>query len=193
MNKTEPISIAETRARLRADRERLSELLATRPWAEDGSLWFLPSYQCVVLHRWSHYLFSHRRRFLARLLWHINLLLTGADISPLADIGGGFVVMYPVSCIVIGKAGSNLTVVGHGGFGGGMAAGNVGGGPGLPVLGDNVWLDLGAVVIGPVHIGDHVQLCARALVTHDVPAGSVVDCLPSRIRSRATEAELSAK
>ena len=109
-------------------------------------------------------------------------MITGADISPLADLGGGFVLVYPVCTIIVGKAGRNLTMVGHTGLGGGISSTDIGGGPGLPVLGDDVWIDLGAFVLGPVRIGDGVVLKARSLVTSDVPAGSVVDSGPSRVR-----------
>lgn len=180
-----PISAAATRTRLAADRERLRSFFAARPHLAQGSLWLLPSYQAVYLHRWSHFFFQRGNRLLARLLWHLNLLLTGADISPLADIEGGFVLVYPVCTIVLGKAGRNLTVVGHSGFGGGMSPLDIGAGPGLPVIGDDVWLDLGAFILGPVRVGDGVVIRARSLVTSDVPAGSVVDSSASRVRKAA--------
>lgn len=176
------ISAAETRVRLAADRERLRAFIADRPQLARGILWLQPSYQAVYLHRWSHFFFQRGNRLLARVLWHLNLLLTGADISPLADIEGGFVLVYPVCTIVLGKAGRNLTVIGHSGFGGGMSSLNIGAGPGLPVIGDDVWLDLGAFILGPVHVGDGVVIKARSLVTSDVPAGYVVDSSASRVR-----------
>lgn len=179
------ISATETRARLAADRERLRAFIAERPQLARGRLCLLPSYQAVYLHRWSHFFFRRGNRLLARLLWHFNLLLTGADISPLADIEGGFVLVYPVCTIVLGKAGRNLTVIGHSGFGGGMSPLDIGAGPGLPVIGDDVWLDLGAFILGPVCVGDGVVIKARSLVTSDVPAGSVVDSSASRVRKAA--------
>ena len=184
---SEPITAAQTRDRLRADRARLREFMASRPHLAKGGLWLLPSYQAVYLHRWSHYFFKRDRRLLARALWHLNLLLTGADISPLADLGGGFVLVYPVCTIILGKAGRHLTVVGHSGFGGGMSTLDIGAGPGLPVLGDNVWLDLGAFILGPVSVGDNAVIKARSLVTGDVPADSVADSSPSRIRKMLSE------
>lgn len=182
MTSFKPISAAETRARLAADRLRLRECLATRPDLERSALWLLPSYQAVWLHRWSHYFFRRGNRLAARLLWHTNLLLTGADISPLTDVDGGFVLIYPVSAVILGKAGRNLTIVGHGGFGGGMSALDIGAGPGLPVFGDNVRIELGAFVLGPVRIGHDVVIRARSLVTMDVPDGCEVSSNPSRIR-----------
>lgn len=184
-----PISAAATRERLAADRARLRSFFGARPHLARGHLWLLPSYQAVYLHRWSHFFFQRGNRLLARVLWHLNLLITGADISPLADIEGGFVLVYPVCTIVLGKAGKNLTVIGHSGFGGGMSPLDIGAGPGLPVIGDDVWLDLGAFILGPVRVGDGVVIKARSLLTSDAPAGSVVDSSPSRIRKAAAADE----
>lgn len=184
-----PISAGETRSRLAADRARLREFLSTRPDGARTALWLLPSYQAVWLHRWSHYFFRRGNRWVARLLWHLNLLLTGSDIAPLADLGGGFVLVYPVCTIILGKAGRNLTVVGHSGFGGGMSSLDIGAGPGLPMFGDNVHLELGAFVLGPVRIGHNVIIRARSLVTMDVPDGCEVASNPSRIRKRASGLE----
>jgi len=185
----EPISAAETRARLAADRARLRGFLAARPDLARSALWLLPSYQAAWLHRWSHYFFRRGNRLVARLLWHLNLLLTGADISPLTDLDGGFVLVYPVCTVILGKAGRNLTVMGHGGLGGGMSALDIGAGPGLPMFGDNVRIELGAFVLGPVRIGHNVVIHPRSLVTMDVPDGCEVSSNPSRIRKHPSDAE----
>jgi UDP-3-O-[3-hydroxymyristoyl] glucosamine N-acyltransferase len=43
-----------------------------------------------------------------------------------------------------------------------------------PRLGDDVFVGWGARVIGGVDVGDHVYVCAEAIVTRDVPAGMIV-------------------
>lgn len=45
---------------------------------------------------------------------------------------------------------------------------------GLPVLGDNCYVGAGAKILGAVNIGDGVTIGANAVVTKDVPDGSVV-------------------
>ncbi len=187
MSSVEIISARETRARLADDRARLRDHFSARPELAASAIWLLPSYQAVWLHRWSHFFFQRGNRLVSRLLWHLNLLLTGADISPLSNIGGGFVLVYPVCTIVLGKAGRNLTLFGHGGFGGGMALADIGAGPGLPVLGDNVRLQLGAFVLGPVRVGHNVEIFARSLVTADVPDNSEVLSNPSRVRKHSSQ------
>jgi serine O-acetyltransferase len=175
------VTFAETRARLGEDRRRLLALVAEDPGR--GQFLFLnPSYQAIWLHRWSHYLFCGGHRWLARLLWHLNLWVTGADISPITEIGGGCVIKHPLCVVLIGKAGKNLTACGHVGIGGGIGRGGVDGGPGLPSLGDNVRLDFGCMILGPIRIGDNVDIGARCLVTTDVPEGAVVEAKKPKIR-----------
>ena len=52
---------------------------------------------------------------------------------------------------------------------------------GIPTIGDNVFVGVGAVVVGKIKIGNNVQIGANAVVTKDVPAGSVVGGVPAEI------------
>lgn len=52
---------------------------------------------------------------------------------------------------------------------------------GDPVLGDNVFLGAGAMVIGAVKIGDNVRIGANCVVVEDVAANSVVVAAPVRV------------
>ncbi|SFI40969.1 serine O-acetyltransferase [Albimonas pacifica] len=57
---------------------------------------------------------------------------------------------------------------------------------GAPRLGGHVDVGPGAVVLGPVTIGDHALIAANAVVLSDVPPGAVVAGAPARvIRYRA--------
>lgn len=47
-------------------------------------------------------------------------------------------------------------------------------GPGNPIIGDNVRIGTGAVVIGPITIRDNVNIGANAIVTKDVPSNTTV-------------------
>ena len=57
-------------------------------------------------------------------------------------------------------------------------------------IGDDVWLCEGVVVLKGVRIGDGAVVAARAVVTHDVPAGAVVAGNPARVIPRRAEQEL---
>lgn len=49
------------------------------------------------------------------------------------------------------------------------------------VLGENVWIAAGAIVLPGVHVGDGAIVAAGAVVTRDVPAGAVVAGVPARV------------
>lgn len=182
-----PITAVQTRARLRVDRERLCALLQ-ESGATTGFLWLYPSWQAVWLHRWSHFHFANGRRLLARALWHFNLLLTGADISPMGNFGPGLLIRCPLGMVMLGKSGANLTAHGHGGLGGGISLEDIGAGPGLPMLGDGVCLHFSAFVLGPVRIGDGAVIGPRCMVTRDVPAGGVLEVgEPRLVRQQGRE------
>jgi serine O-acetyltransferase len=54
-------------------------------------------------------------------------------------------------------------------------------GEGAPVLGHRVSIGAGAIVSGPVRIGDDATIGPNAVVTSDVPAGASAIAPPSRI------------
>jgi serine O-acetyltransferase len=165
----------QTKTRLRDDWARLDEHFDTLPGQRPTRRWFHPSYQCVLLHRLSYHFYARRRRMLARVFWHLNLLLTGCDIAPLSNVGGGLVIHFPLAIGLIGTVGRNCTIEGHGGIGGGTRRHeDIGAGPGLPVVGDDVVLGWGALIMGPIRVGHRVAIGHGAVVTTDVPDDTVV-------------------
>lgn len=50
-----------------------------------------------------------------------------------------------------------------------------------PIIGDNVTIAAGAIVIGNVHIKKNVIIAAGAVVTHDVSEGKIVAGVPAKI------------
>jgi serine O-acetyltransferase len=47
-----------------------------------------------------------------------------------------------------------------------------------------VMVGSGAMVLGPVTVGDHAEIGANAVVLEDVPAGAVVAGVPARVLRR---------
>jgi serine O-acetyltransferase len=50
-----------------------------------------------------------------------------------------------------------------------------------PVIGDNVYIGLGAKIIGNIKVGDFAFIAPNAVVVKDVPANSVVGGVPAKI------------
>jgi serine O-acetyltransferase len=163
-------SFRTTIACLKADKRRLVSLHG------GTGISFHPSFICVTLHRVSHHFFQSGHTLLARLVGQLNEMLTGADVSPAAEFGEGLVILTPPGIALSGKAGRNLTVMPCAGLGGELGrTEDVGGGPGLPVLGDDVVLEPHGGALGPVRIGSRVRVGAGVLVTTDVPDDSIVE------------------
>ena len=53
--------------------------------------------------------------------------------------------------------------------------------PGAPIIGDNVYIGTGAVVIGKITIGDNSRISANSLVVSDVPPNTTAIGVPARI------------
>jgi serine O-acetyltransferase len=52
---------------------------------------------------------------------------------------------------------------------------------GYPVIGNDVWIGPGAVIVGDVNIGDGCRILANSVVTTDLPAGSMAGGIPAKV------------
>lgn len=133
-----------------------------------------PGPLALILYRLSHRLWLRGWQTLAEVLWRLNLFLTGADIHPGAEIGGGLRLTH-TSGIVIGagaKIGSNVTIL-HGVTLGGSARGWFDGvfADGYPTIGDGTEIMAGAAVLGPITVGRGCFIGANAVLARDLPDG----------------------
>jgi serine O-acetyltransferase len=133
-------------------------------------------------------------RTLAELVWRANTFLSGADIHPGAEIGGGLRIVH-TSGLVVGKGvriGNNVTLL-HGVTLGGSARGFFGDTTpdGFPTIEDDCKISAGAKVLGPVTVGRGSFVGANAVVAKDLLPGSVFN--PGRetsnLRNRVRELE----
>ena len=157
---------------LRADAERLRRYqegkFGYRPLA-----WFLdPGWTCVLLYRLSHLFWQRGSKLAARFMMQANSLLTGADIHPEADLGGGLLIPSPCGVNLSLRAGENLAVLALVGMGGSVRDDDVGAGIGLPLVGRNVTVNWFSGVQGSIVVGDNVVFGPGVGAVVDVPDGT---------------------
>ena len=133
-----------------------------------------PGPMAVAIYRVSHSLWVRGHETAAEVLWRINFFLTGADIHPGAEIGGGLRLTH-TSGVVIGKGvkvGSDVTLL-HGVTLGGSAKGWFDGAfaDGFPEIGDRTEIMAGAKVLGPIRVGRGCFVGANAVLARDLPDG----------------------
>lgn len=94
------------------------------------------------------------------------------------NIGGGMKIMHGYSTIVHAKSiGEHFTVYQNVTIGRGKSYdGNE-----IPIIGNNVTVYAGAMILGGVNIGDYATIGAGAVVVKDVPACSTVVSSPMRV------------
>lgn len=56
--------------------------------------------------------------------------------------------------------------------------------PGAPIIGNDVFIGTGAVILGPVHVGDNARIAANSLVITNVPANWMAIGVPARTYPR---------
>ncbi len=138
-----------------------------------------PGIHAVLIHRLSHWLWSHGLKWLARVLSNIARLYTGIEIHPGAVIGRRFFIDHGMG-VVIGETteiGDDCTLY-HGVTLGGTSWDK---GKRHPTLRNNVVIGAGAKVLGPIEIGDGVRIGSNAVVLKDVSESMTVVGVPGRL------------
>ncbi len=146
-----------------------------------------PGLHALMAHRFSHWLWSHDFKWLARFVSHIARWLTGIEIHPGACIGRRFFIDHGMG-VVIGETaviGDDCTLY-HGVTLGGTSWQK---GKRHPTLGNDVVVGAGAKVLGPIEIGDGARIGSNAVVLKPVPPGATVVGIPGRLVERKTAQE----
>ena len=112
---------------------------------------------------------------------------TKVSLPKMTNIGPGLCVVHlkNINIAVIAKIGANFTIAHQATIG----RVNHGNRKGAPVIGDNVYVGAGALVIGKINIGDNVLIAGNSFVAQDVPSNSIAYGNPCIIKpsKKATE------
>jgi serine O-acetyltransferase len=133
----------------------------------------------VLFHKLSHWLYGHRRYFLARFISQAARHITGIEIHPAAIIGKNLVIDHGMG-VVIGataRIGDDCLLY-HGVT---LGAARITQGKRHPTVGNGVTIGCGAKILGPISLGDGCRIGANAVVLQDIPAGATVVGVPGRI------------
>jgi serine O-acetyltransferase len=177
---SERLTWAQTRYLIRSDFQRLVASYGGGSLSKRMFWFFQPNYQAIFLYRLYRYLYVNGWRNMARLLFLYSLYLTCAEIPPTTSIGPGCFIAHALGIILCGKIGARFSIFGQAGTGGGIGTEDIGGGPGLPVIGDDVVFGIKSIALGPIRIGDRAKLGPMAFVNRDVPDDATVIALPSK-------------
>jgi serine O-acetyltransferase len=130
-----------------------------------------PGLHAIWVYRIAHVLWKWNRRIISRMLSNYARFFSGIEIHPGARIGRRLVIDHGTG-VVIGETaviGDDVLIY-HGVTLGGKTLDPV---KRHPTVGDRVILGAGAKLIGNITIGNDCQVGANAVVTKDMPAGTV--------------------
>mgnify|MGYP001578602437 CR=1 FL=1 len=117
-------------------------------------------------------------RFIAFLMHKFAEMFLGVSLKPGTAIGPGIYVGHTGSIVIHPRAtiGKNLNI------GTGVIIGEKGvGHGGYPVIGDDVYIGVGAKILGDIKIGNKVKIGANAVVLSDIPDGATAVGVPAKI------------
>lgn len=149
-----------------------------------------PGLHALWCHRVAHWFWRRRRYLIARLVSHIARAVTGVEIHPGAVFGRRVFIDHGMG-IVVGET----SVVGddvllyQGVVLGGTSGERV---KRHPTLCRGVVVGAGAIILGPITIGENARIGASSVVVKDVPAGATVVGVPARLAGRRDEGDDSA-
>ena len=170
-----------------SDLARFTEtyVLRRQPFSRRRIFWesviFKAGFQAVLLYRVSHWLYERGWIYLPWFLSRLSIAITGAEIEFNARIGPGMFVSHPVG-IVVGRGtviGSDVTLFQGVTFG--VKSWHPDAITKFPRVGNKCYFFTGAAILGDVTVGDNCIVGAHAVVTSDLPDGSLALGIPAKV------------
>ncbi len=132
-------------------------------------------------YRIANFLYRHKIPFLPTLIYYMTRFVFRCSVPYSVKIGKGCKFGYGGIALVIharAVIGCNCTISQCVTIGGTSQHYEV------PKIGNNVQINAGAKIIGPITVGDNVVIGANAVVVKDVPNNCVVVGVPAKIIKR---------
>ena len=175
------------RTLVRSARDRIQEdldaAIARDPAAETRAdvAFNSPGLHAIWSHRLAHRMWQRPGlKPAARLLSTATRAVTGVEIHPGAQIGRRFFIDHGMGVVIGATAeiGDDVMLY-HGVTLGGRSMEKV---KRHPTLGSRVTVGAGAKILGPIEVGDEVQIGANSVVVKAVPSGAIATGIPARVR-----------
>jgi serine O-acetyltransferase len=136
-----------------------------------------PGLHAIWLHRIAHKFWNNKHFLTARIISNISRTFTNIEIHPAAVIGNNVFIDHG-SGIVIGETseiGDNCLMYQ------GVVLGGISHNTGKrhPTLGKNVVVGAGAILLGPINIGDNARIGAGSVLLKDVKSNTTVVGVPA--------------
>lgn len=180
-------AVGRVRTLVRSARGRIQEdldaAIARDPAAETRAdvAFNSPGLHAIWSHRLAHRMWQRRQlKPAARLLSTATRAVTGVEIHPGAQIGRRFFIDHGMGVVIGATAeiGDDVMLY-HGVTLGGRSLEKV---KRHPTLGSRVTVGAGAKILGPIEVGDGVQIGANSVVVKPVPAGAIATGIPAQVR-----------
>jgi len=160
--------------------EDIRAIYRNDPAAKNIEFLLYPGFHAIFFHRFWHFMYRIGIPFLPRLFSQITKFFTGVEIHPGATIGQGFFIDHG-SGVVIGETaeiGDNCVLFHNVTLGGtGKHVGKR-----HPTIGNNVFVGTGAILLGPLRVGNNVRIGANTfLYMVDIPDNATVVGTPGYI------------
>ncbi|TXN07188.1 serine acetyltransferase [Methylobacterium sp. WL122] len=157
------LSWSQMRDGLRADKEHWKRRGISLPQLHRG-------YHAIVLYRLARLAHECGFKFIGWGIWIFNNIWTKADLPPSSKIGRGLFLPHPIGVVISGAIGCNAYIGMQVGVGGLLKAPerDIGGGPGLPVIGNNVIIEPRVLVLGLVQISDNITINPGSIILNDI-------------------------
>ncbi len=141
----------------------------------------------IFFYRLARWLYLHHVPFVPKLIELLIFLIYNSKVPYQAEIGRGTKLGYGGIGVVIhrdAKIGKDCMIAQQVTVGGGNSHY-----PGVPTIGDHVYMAKGSIIMGGIDVGNNVTIGANAVVNKPVPDNGVVAGVPARLLRIKKEGE----
>lgn len=134
-------------------------------------------FNAINKYRRANWLYRHGLKVLSRIYEMRIYQAHNSFIPASCEIGKGTLFGYKGIGVVVhkrAKIGNNCAIAPH------VVIGGRSGHYEVPVIGNNCKIHTGAKILGPITLGDNVEIGANAVVIHDCPPNTIWGGVPAR-------------